>query len=105
MNFMPVSVAKLEGGVGLEEGGDGAAAVVHCEGHGAVDHLKDEVVPAALNGEQQSGDIPRLDLHGDVEVQADTEPFVCVQEAAVRTEEISGLHLVGAGYDPVSVVP
>ena len=36
---MPVAVAKLEAGVRLEDGGDGAAAVVDGERHGAVYHL------------------------------------------------------------------
>ena len=82
---MPFSVAELEGVAGLEDGGDGAAAVVHGEGHGALHHLEDEVVPAALDSQQEAGDIPRLDLHCDVEVQADPVLLERVDEAALRT--------------------
>ncbi len=48
MNLVPLSVAEVEGGRRLEDGGDGSAAVVDGERDGAVHHLKDQVVPTAL---------------------------------------------------------
>ena len=45
---MPVSVAELELRARLEDGGDGAATVVHGEGHRAVLHLQQDVVSATF---------------------------------------------------------
>ena len=48
MNGVPVSVAELELRARLEDGGDGAAAVVHGEGHRAVLHLQQDVVSSTF---------------------------------------------------------
>ena len=59
---------------------------------------------AYLNSEQQSGNVPRLDLHRDVKVQTDPEAFEGVKVAAAGAEEVSGLDLLGAGDDAGLVV-
>ncbi len=99
VNIVPFSVAELEGGLWrLEHGRDGPPAVVHREGQGAVEHLQDEVVPAALDGQQDAGDVPGLDLHGHVEVQPDPELPLREDGAAGGADEDAGLDLVGAGH-------
>ena len=51
MNLVPLPVAEVEGGRGLEDGRDRAPAVVDGERDGAVNHLEDQVVATALKTE------------------------------------------------------
>ena len=104
VDFMPVSVAELKRRLRLEDGSDGAAAIVHGEGHGSVDHLEDQVVFAALDGQQNSGNVPRLDLHGDVEIEANSIASGGQQKASFRTKEVARLDLVGARHHASSEV-
>lgn len=46
-----------------------------------------------LDGEQETRDVPRLDGHGDVEVEADAELGEPADEAAARTDEVPVLDL------------
>ena len=48
MNLVPLAIAEVERRRGFEDGGDRTAAVVHREGDGALNHLKDQVVSPAL---------------------------------------------------------
>lgn len=85
MNFVPLSVAELELVAGPKCGRDGATAVVHRKGHGALDHLHDEVVFAALDSHDKTRNVSRLDLHRDVEVKADVVLPESMDVAALRT--------------------
>ena len=93
MNFVPLSVAELELRRRLENGRDGSASVIDREGHSAVDHLEDQIVPTTLNGQQETGDVSRFDLHSDVEIEADSVFAEGVNEASF-VEEISRLDLI-----------
>ena len=50
-----------------------------------------------LDGQEDTRDVPGLDLHGDVEVQADPELLEGHEVSAAGAEERSGLDFVGAG--------
>ena len=57
-----------------------------------------------LNGQQQSGNVSRLDLHRDVKVQSNPEPLEGVEVASPGAEEVAGLNLLRAGNDAGLVV-
>ena len=57
-----------------------------------------------LNGQQQSGNVSRLDLHRDVKVQSNPEPLEGVEVASPGAEEVAGLNLLRAGSDAGLVV-
>ena len=46
-----------------------------------------------LNGEEKTRDVPRLDGHGDVEVEADAELGEAADEAAAGADEVTVLDL------------
>jgi len=52
MNLVPFAVTELEGRGRLEDGGDGAAAVVDREGDCPINHLQDQVIASTLREEQ-----------------------------------------------------
>ena len=90
---MPLAVAKLKLVVGSEGGHNRTATVVNLELNGAVDHVEEEVVPPALDGSQDPGQVPWLDHHGDVKVQTDHEPSLGPDSASFRSKEEAGLYL------------
>lgn len=83
--FMPLSITELECVARLEDGRDGAAPVIHCESHGPLDHLQDQIISPALDSQQQTRDVSRLDLHRNVKVQADAVLFERMDEPALGT--------------------
>ena len=76
MNFMPISVTKLEPLIRLENGSNGTSTIVNSESHRTVNHLENQIIFSALDGQQDAGNITRFDLHGDVKVQTDSVPLL-----------------------------
>ena len=61
---MPLAVAEHKLVVGSEGGHNRAVTIVNFELNGAIDHVEEELVPAALEGGQVASQVPRLDHHG-----------------------------------------
>jgi hypothetical protein len=57
-----------------------------------------------LNSEEQSRDISRFDLHGDVEIKSDSESFEGVQMTTSGTKEVSRFNFIGARDDSGLIV-
>ena len=76
MNFMPISVTKLEPLIRLENSSNRTSAIVNCESHCSINHLENQIIFSALDGQQDAGNITRFDLHGDVKVQTDSVPLL-----------------------------
>ena len=93
MYLMPLAVAEHKLVVGSEGGHNRAVTIVNFELNGAVDHVEEEVVPAALDGGQVASQVPRLDHHGDVKVQTDHELSLGPDSASFRSKEEAGLYL------------
>ena len=94
---MPLAVAELKLVVGSEGGHNRAVTIVNFELNGAVDHVEEEVVPAALDGGQVAGQIPWLDHHVMVmlksRLQTDHELSLGPDSASFRSKEEAGLYL------------
>ena len=86
---MPLAVAEHKLVVGSEGGHNRAVTIVNF----AVDHVEEELVPAALDGGQVASQVPWLDHHGDVKVQTDHELSLGPDSASFRSKEEAGLYL------------
>ena len=93
MNLMPLAIAELKLVVGSEGGNNRTATIVNLKLNGAVDHVEEEVVTAALDCGQDAGQVPRLDHHCDVKVQTDHEPSLSPDSAALGSKEEARLYL------------
>ena len=93
MDLMPLAVTELELVVGSEGGHDGAATIVHLELDGAVHHVEEQVVTAALDSGQDASQVPGLDHHCDVKVQTNHESSLSPDSATARSKEEASLHL------------
>ena len=89
---MPLPIAHVVLVLWRELGDNGAASIVDAEDEGAVDHLKDQEVAAAVNGHEDARRRPRLDLHADIDVQTDAERFLGLDVTASKREERAALH-------------
>ena len=78
-----------------ESGNDGPAAVVNAENQRTVDHLQNEEITAAVHGHEDARCTTRLDFHADVDVQTDTERFLCLDVTAVGSKEGTVFHFGG----------
>lgn len=67
--LMPLSVTELESVIRLENCRNWSSAVVNRESHGSIHHLQDHIIPSTLDGHQDTGNVARFDVHGDVKVQ------------------------------------
>ena len=95
MDFMPISIAEFKFIFWLENSHDGTSPIINCECHGSINHLKNQIVSSALNGQKNSRDVaknkkieikkfsaqkkeyltlqkslPWFDLHCDVKIQS-----------------------------------
>lgn len=71
LNVMPLPIAEIVRLIRLERSSDGSFSVFNSQPYDTVQHLQHQIVTFALHGEYQAGDIPRLNIHLDVDLQSD----------------------------------